>query len=77
MGQKIHSPFVPYPMPISDVRPVPPLHRNAFECVSEAEVAVKSQMRKLWEQHVAWTRILIISIAANLVRTLKFSRKMH
>lgn len=36
------------------------------EGVSKAEVDLKSNMRMLWEQHVAWTRMTIISIAANL-----------
>jgi len=33
---------------------------------SKAEVDLKSGMRMLWEEHVAWTRMTIISMAANL-----------
>jgi len=34
--------------------------------ISKAEVDLKSEMRMLWEQHVAWIRMTIISIATNL-----------
>lgn len=33
---------------------------------SKAKVDLKSDMRMLWEEHIAWTRMTIISIAANL-----------
>lgn len=35
-------------------------------CISEKEVRLKSAMRLVWEQHVYWTRMTIISIAFNL-----------
>jgi uncharacterized protein (TIGR01732 family) len=35
-------------------------------CISEQEVRLKSAMRLVWEQHVYWTRLTIISIAFNL-----------
>jgi len=34
--------------------------------ISKSEVALMSEMRMLWEQHVAWTRMTIISIAEDL-----------
>ncbi|HBC91798.1 MAG TPA: hypothetical protein DCZ10_02550 [Pelotomaculum sp.] len=34
--------------------------------ISKAEDDLKSSMRMVWEQHVAWTRMTIISIAENL-----------
>lgn len=34
--------------------------------ISKAEVELNRVFRTLWEQHVAWTRMLIISIAAGL-----------
>ncbi|MDM5187553.1 acetylglutamate kinase [Bacillus sp. DX4.1] len=34
--------------------------------ISKAEADLKSYMRLLWEQHVAWTRMAIISIIFNL-----------
>lgn len=41
-----------------------PAHYAA--CISKAEVELNQQFRMLWSQHVAWTRMLIISIAASL-----------
>jgi len=35
-------------------------------CISKQEVRLKSDMRLVWEQHVYWTRMTIISIAFNL-----------
>jgi hypothetical protein len=35
-------------------------------CVSRAEFMLGREFRSLWEQHVAWTRMLIISIAESL-----------
>lgn len=37
-----------------------------FACISKAEMELNQGFRLLWEQHVAWTRMLIISIAASL-----------
>lgn len=57
-------PFPPYPFV---ARPVFSTHRyNKSRCISQEEVALRNEMRTLWEQHVAWTRMLIISIAHSL-----------
>jgi hypothetical protein len=34
--------------------------------VSASELALRSEMRKLWEDHVTWTRMVIVSVAADL-----------
>lgn len=43
--------------------PVPDQHT---QCISRAELELNQTFRMLWEQHVAWTRMLIISIAEEL-----------
>ncbi|WP_458414233.1 acetylglutamate kinase [Schinkia sp. CFF1] len=35
-------------------------------CISEQEVSLSNSMRLVWEQHVYWTRLTIISLAFNL-----------
>jgi LysM repeat protein len=35
-------------------------------CISQAEVELRSDMRSLWEEHVAWTRMTIISLTFKL-----------
>jgi len=68
----------PYVMPVRQVyyRPYTPqriavprseesnAQHNA--CISKAGMALNQTFRTLWEQHVAWTRMLIISIAEGL-----------
>jgi hypothetical protein len=39
---------------------------RAAHCMSKAAVDLKSSMRLLWEQHIAWTRMVILSIIFNL-----------
>jgi len=49
--------------------PVPFYFRHAgmkTSCISQAAVDLNRQLRTLWEQHVAWTRMFIISTAADL-----------
>lgn len=35
-------------------------------CISEQEVSLSNSMRLVWEQHVYWTRLTIISLTFNL-----------
>lgn len=41
-------------------------HHYKHTCITRAELELRNQFRKLWEQHVEWTRMTIISLAENL-----------
>lgn len=56
--------YFPYAQP-SEPFPVNIRTKHAA-CISKAELELNQAFRMLWSQHVAWTRMLIISIAANL-----------
>ncbi|AYC30730.1 LysM domain-containing protein [Paenisporosarcina cavernae] len=43
-----------------------PISLSSSKCLCAAEVELKENMRSLWEEHVAWTRMTIISMVFNL-----------
>lgn len=49
-------------------QPAYPMQQNTGEnhCISQAEVDYRNEMRSLWEEHVAWTRMAIISLVFDL-----------
>ncbi|MDT3427962.1 hypothetical protein J2Z22_003538 [Paenibacillus forsythiae] len=57
---------VPYVQPLAPYlrNESVPVHRDTS--ISKAEAELNQIWRMLWEQHVAWTRMVIISIAASL-----------
>lgn len=42
------------------------MYRSRSECISKGELELYNHLRMLWEQHVVWTRLTIISIAFDL-----------
>jgi hypothetical protein len=43
-----------------------PMSRMDERCISQAELDYRNDMRSLWEEHVAWTRMAIISLVFDL-----------
>lgn len=66
VGQVIGIPFVQQPRPVSYINNFPATRSSVPSGISISQVNLMNVMRMLWEQHVAWTRMLIISIAADL-----------
>ncbi|MED4750711.1 LysM peptidoglycan-binding domain-containing protein [Brevibacillus choshinensis] len=62
MYAPVSFPPYAYAIPISDAR----AHQNHCICMSKQEDELRKMFRTLWEQHVAWTRMVIISIAGSL-----------
>jgi LysM repeat protein len=50
-------------IPVSGIMNQP---RQADHCISQAEVDYRKEMIALWEEHVAWTRMAIISLTFDL-----------
>ena len=58
IGQNIHLPLKSQNTASSFTR--------AQDSISKAQLELKSNMRLLWEQHIAWTRMTIISLTFHL-----------
>jgi hypothetical protein len=58
------NPGTAYTAPVRYILNTPDLYGRG--CLSKAEVDFKSMNRLLWEEHVNWTRMTIISIVFNL-----------
>ncbi len=43
--------------------------QSGVKCISKAELALNNDMRLIWEQHVYWTRMVIMGIAFGLPDT--------
>lgn len=57
----------PYYWPMwQQMSPVNPIPQMTNRCISQAEVDYRNDMRSLWEEHVAWTRMAIISLTFDL-----------
>jgi LysM repeat protein len=56
----------PYYLRVGEHIKVPynPLKKD--RCISQAELDYRNDMRSMWEEHVAWTRMAIISLTFNL-----------
>jgi len=50
--------------------------RQLRRWISRAELCLSNELRVLWEQHVVWTRLTIISIAASLPDVDLVSRRL-
>ncbi len=46
--------------------PMQPCLIGPVDCISKAEVELRSTMRRLWGEHVAWTRATVSSLIFNL-----------
>lgn len=55
--------YWPMWQPVSAVNPMPQM---TSRCITQAEVDYRNDMRSLWEEHVAWTRMAIISLVFDL-----------
>ena len=58
------NPSIVYTAPVRYILNTPDLYGRSY--LSKAEVDFKSMNRLLWEEHVNWTRMTIISIVFNL-----------
>lgn len=66
VGQIIGIPCAPPPIPVPDNVAYLSYRSSGHGGIGQAQLDLINEMRTLWEQHVAWTRMLIISIASDL-----------
>lgn len=59
--QWLYNPCAAIPISEAMYQPIQSNH-----CISQTEVDYRNDMRSLWEEHVAWTRMAIISLTNDL-----------